>query len=236
MENLPISSGDIAVILILLLSALLAFLRGFVREVLSIAGWVGAALVTIWAFPQTTWFMRQYISIELLADVVTGVGIFVVTLIALSAVSHYIAKGVRGSAVNAVDRSLGFLFGLLRGAVLVSLAYLLVVYFYPEPDQRPAWIREARSEPWLSRGAEVLRQLVPDDRLDEGFRQIDTARDQVERGADAVQMIQEITPQLSPSRPAPAPQGMPNEDAPEDEAGYNQPQRDQMNRLIENMR
>src|SRR3546814_156119 len=58
------------------------------------------------------------------------------------------------------------LFGLVRGAVLVSLAYLLVAYFYPQPEQRPGWVRDARTEPWAARGADVLRQLVPGQTLD----------------------------------------------------------------------
>lgn len=229
MEDLPVGAGDIAVLVIVLVSALLAFVRGFVREVLSIAGWIGAALVTIWAFPRTTWFLRQYITVELLADVVTGLTIFIVTLIVFSTLSHYIAKGVRGSAVNAVDRSLGFLFGLARGAVLVSLAYLLIVYFYPQAEQQPGWVREARSQPWVERGADLLRRMVPNDALDAGLRRVDAARGRAERGAEAAQALQRLAPELSPSR---APAG--NEGAPADEAGYNRPQRDQLDRLIEN--
>lgn len=230
------SAGDIAVLVILLLSALLAFIRGFVREVLSIAGWVGAALVTIYAFPKTTWFLRQYITIELLADLLTGVAIFVVTLIVLSTISHYIAKGVRGSAVNAVDRSLGFVFGLARGAVLVCLAYLLIVYFYPTPSERPEWVREAKTQPWLERGADALREMVPASTLEAGTESLDAAREQVDQGVEAVDTLQRLTRPSDGDGPplSTQPQLPTNDGAPEDEAGYNQPQRNQLDRLIEN--
>src|SRR3546814_19087703 len=74
--------------------------------------------------------------------------------------------------------------------------------------------------------------------LDEGVRQVETARGLVEKGAEAVEMLQELTPRLNPSTALPprSDETISNEDAPNDGAGYNQQQRDQMNRAIENAR
>jgi hypothetical protein len=62
---------------------------------------------------------------------------------------------VRGSALTAVDRSLGLLFGLVRGAILVSLAYMLILWGDPN------MLRGARTTPMMARGAEILRNIAP---------------------------------------------------------------------------
>jgi len=135
-----------------------------VAEVLSIAGWLGAALVTLWTFNDARPYLRQYIEMQLLADILTGVGIFVVALVIFSTISHLIARVVKGSALSAVDRSLGFAFGVVRGAVLVCLAYLLLTWVFPE-TRRPPWLENARMLPWVQAGAEYLKTLVPQEAL-----------------------------------------------------------------------
>src|ERR1700749_3762484 len=98
---------DIVVIAVVALSALIAFLRGFVREVLTIGSWLGASLVTLYGFPLLEAKIEQMISSKLAADIVCGVVLFLVSLIVFSIISHMIARFVRGSALTAVDRSLG---------------------------------------------------------------------------------------------------------------------------------
>ena len=95
-----LAAGDIAILIILAISAFLALARGFVAEVLSIAGWLGAALVTLWTFNDARPYLRQYIEMQLLADILTGVGIFVVALVIFSTISHLIARVVKGSALS----------------------------------------------------------------------------------------------------------------------------------------
>ena len=115
METTSINPTDIAVIVILLLSALLAFARGLVREVLSVGAWVGAAFATLYLFPHVLPMVQQVVAKELLAKAVAGIGIFVVSLILLSIISHQLSKGVRGSALSAVDRSLRICFRHRQG-------------------------------------------------------------------------------------------------------------------------
>lgn len=146
---------DIIVIAVVALSALIAFLRGFVREVLTIGSWLGASLVTLYGFPLLQPKFEQWISSKLAADIVCGISLFLGSLIVFSIISHMIARFVRGSALTAVDRSLGLLFGLVRGAILVSLAYMLI--FALDPNI----LRGARTTPMMARGAEILRDLAP---------------------------------------------------------------------------
>jgi membrane protein required for colicin V production len=146
---------DIVVIAVVAISALIAFLRGFVREVLTIGSWLGASLVTLYGFPLLQPKFEQWISSKLAADIVCGISLFLGSLIIFSILSHMVARFVRGSALTAVDRSLGLLFGLVRGAILVSLAYMLI--FALDPNI----LRGARTTPMMARGAEILRDMAP---------------------------------------------------------------------------
>lgn len=146
---------DIVVIAVVAISALIAFLRGFVREVLTIGSWLGASLVTLYGFPLLQPKFEQWISSKLGADIVCGISLFLASLIVFSILSHMVARFVRGSALTAVDRSLGLLFGLVRGAILVSLAYMLI--FALDPNI----LRGARTTPMMARGAEILRDMAP---------------------------------------------------------------------------
>jgi len=192
MADWPINPVDLVVLIVMALSAILAFARGFVREVLSIGGWIGAAALSVFLLPTARPYGRQYISSELVADLVTAAVLFVAGLVIFAIVSFWLAKIVQGSALNAVDRSLGFLFGLVRGALLICLAYLLFVWVVPDPDSRPAWFYEAKSRPMVERGAEQLLQLVPEELLEDGLQRIDAARGRVEGAAEAADQLQQL--------------------------------------------
>lgn len=152
---------DLAVAAVLLVSALMAFARGFVREVLSVAAWIGAALITIYAFPYVQPLAESKISNKLTADVAGIAGTFLLSLILLSMVSHRLSRNVRDSALSAIDRSLGFAFGVARGAILVSLAYMFAIWLWTNPADQPVWLQGAKSRPALARGAQALMALVP---------------------------------------------------------------------------
>ncbi len=171
MDDLQINIADIGVVAVLLISALLAYARGFVHEVLAVAGWIGAIFATIYGFPYLKPYARDLVSIELVADLGAGVAIFVVSAAVLSLVTRGASKLMRSSAFNLLDRSLGFLFGALRGAVLVCLVYLGTVWVLSpaeeetaeDQDPRPQWLLEARSLPLIEEGSEIIKSLVPKD-------------------------------------------------------------------------
>ena len=94
-------------------------------------------------------------------SLIAGFGLFVVSLIVLTIITGSIANSVRSSALSPIDRTVGFIFGLLSGAFVVSLAYLLLDVSVQKND-RPAWLRDAKSEPYLEQGAELLRNFLPE--------------------------------------------------------------------------
>jgi membrane protein required for colicin V production len=161
MGNLNITAVDVVVAVVLLGSAGFAFLRGFVQEVLSITSWVGAVFAALYGFPHAQPFFRSQIGTTWAADAAAGATLFLVTLLVLSLLTKRVSDSVRRSALNSVDSSLGFVFGLARGAVLVSLAYMSAAWLFDGPEQQPDWLAQSRSRPWLMRGAAVLQGLAP---------------------------------------------------------------------------
>jgi len=155
-----INGLDIAVALLLLVSAAFAYFRGLVHEVLSITGWIGAAAAAIYGFPVAQPFFRQVIETKILADIAAGLGLFLVALVILSLLARAASRRVKDSALGALDRALGFLFGLVRGGLIVCIAYLIYIMVVP-PKDRPEWAVKARTAPMMGIGAQALVALLP---------------------------------------------------------------------------
>ena len=164
LESLPFNIVDAVVVILILVSGFLAFFRGFITEALAVTGWVGATIVTVVAFvpAQTlaTKYFADILSLQLLIDVGTGILLFVVSLIVFSMVLRAIARLVRGKEANPLDRALGFVFGLIRGLVLLTVVWLLITAIVPE-DRLPDDIREASTLPMIRASGEFLLQLAP---------------------------------------------------------------------------
>ena len=162
MENMPIQGTDAVILVILLISAIFGFIRGFVKETLSVAGWVGAVFLSLYLFPLLQPIAREFILNLLIADILTGAVIFILSLVILSYISHAISEKVKASSLGALDRSLGIFFGIARGVVLLGIAWLIFVQFIPEKD-RPDWVLQAKMLPLIEGSGEFVARLLPPD-------------------------------------------------------------------------
>ncbi|MDF2368082.1 CvpA family protein [Sneathiella sp.] len=162
MENMPIQGADAVILVILLISAIFGFVRGFVKETLSVAGWVGAVFLSLYLFPLLQPIAREFILNLLIADILTGAVIFILSLVILSYISHAISEKVKASSLGALDRSLGIFFGIARGAILLGIAWLIFVQFIPEKD-RPDWVLQAKMLPIIEASGEFIARLLPPD-------------------------------------------------------------------------
>lgn len=153
---------DLVVLAVLALSGLLAFMRGLVREALGIGAWVLAALIAspYGVFPHIQPYVRQQFNDPATADIVAFGGVFLVALIVLWMIAGIVGNLVRGSVLGGLDRTLGLVFGLARGAVLLAVAYVLAGIALPA-EQWPAPVQEARSLPLVHRAAVWLSDQVP---------------------------------------------------------------------------
>ena len=217
---------DLAVLGVIAVSAVFAFARGFVRETLSIVAWVGAALATLYGFTKAYAIIIRFVTTPLLADLIAGVGLFVISLIVLTILTGYLARFVHSTALSPIDRTLGLIFGLARGAVLVSLAYLLLDVSLPQND-RPGWVKQAKSEPFLAQGADMLRSVLPESLQAKSAAAIDDAQRTVERAKEAQKAMRAL------STPAAPPTAKPGQ---EQTPSYKSGDRRDMDRLIENAR
>lgn len=153
---------DLAVITVVFVSGLLALLRGFTREVLAIVSWVAAAAAAYFFHPLALPYIKPYIAKDELALVASVAAVFFVALVLVSLVTVKVSDLILDSKVGALDRTLGFLFGAVRGALLAVVAFVFYTWLVPDANQ-PDWVRNARAKPFLEAGGEKLREMLPDD-------------------------------------------------------------------------
>lgn len=156
MEGFTIIDGIVA--LVIVLSALLAYSRGFVREALAIAGWIVAGILAFIFAPQVEPLVKQVPFVgDLIADTceLSMIGafaaVFAVALIVASLITPLFSSLVQRSALGGLDQGAGFLFGVARGILLVAIAYF--VYETVASSQEVAMIDDSRS-------ARVFAQLT----------------------------------------------------------------------------
>src|SRR6188472_4747280 len=159
---MPITLLDLILLVVMLISALLAMVRGFMREVLSIASWAAAAILTLYAYPKLKPIVLQYFSNEIVASAICIGGVFLGTLLIVSIVTIKISDTILDSRVGALDRTLGFLFGLGRGLIIVVVAFLFFAWLVPDRSQ-PEWVRSAKSKVVLQNTGQWLMSMLPDD-------------------------------------------------------------------------
>jgi membrane protein required for colicin V production len=152
---------DLAVVLIVVLSVIYAITRGFVDETLSILAWAVAAFATLFLAPRLAPLLRNHFSHDWEGAAVAYLGVFLVVLIPLQFMSHRFAESVRRSEIGPIDRSLGAVFGLLRGLAIIGIAYLLFTVFVPVREQ-PHWVTDARLLPLIQKSSDVIASIVPD--------------------------------------------------------------------------
>lgn len=165
---------DLIVIGILLVSALVAFWRGFVREVLTIFSLIGAAGATYLFGPdmaQTTkgWLVDpekpdarlfDLIPYDVIGMAVGFVLVFVGVLLTLTFIAHWLSRGLHAVGLGPVDRSLGVVFGLLRGVVLVALMSV-VLHFVVSEGKREDYFADSKTYPYVSYMADLGEALMP---------------------------------------------------------------------------
>jgi len=159
---MPITLLDIALIVVMLISGLLAMVRGFMREILSIIAWILAAVATLYAYSKLLPLAKQYFNNDIVAAVVVIGGVFLLTLLVVSIVTVRISDMVLDSRVGALDRTLGFLFGLARGLVIVVVAFMFFNWLVPDKSQ-PDWVKAAKSRVVLTGTGQWLMSMLPED-------------------------------------------------------------------------
>ncbi|MEJ2375583.1 MAG: CvpA family protein [Pseudolabrys sp.] len=181
---MPITLLDVLLLVVMLISGLLAMIRGFMREILSIAAWIVAALAALAFYARLAPFVKSYVGLgDTATNIIAAAIVFLVTLIVVAVVTVRISDMVLDSRVGALDRTLGFLFGLGRGLLVVVVAFVFFVWLVPEHSQ-PTWIKDAKSRVVLQSTGQWLESLLPEN-LDATISDFRQRKRQEQEPADA---------------------------------------------------
>ena len=161
-----LTTVDYVVLGILAVSGMIAWHRGFLKETLTVSAWLVASLAAVFFWPITKPFARAFVEPKLLADILALVGVFFMLLIPVSFVSFRLSEMVRGTRAGPLDKSMGFVFGLGRGLLVVGLGYMVYSSLAP-PKTHPVWLREARLLPVIKGTADVIRSLGGKNKADD---------------------------------------------------------------------
>jgi membrane protein required for colicin V production len=215
MSALGVTYVDPIVVIVIVVSAIYATYRGFVSETLSIFAWAAAAFATLFLGPKIAPYARGLVSPPFLGQLIGYAAVFLVVLIPLSFVSYRFSERVKNSPVGTLDRSLGAMFGIVRGLAIIGLAYIAFT-FMVSVSKQPAWLTDAKLLPVIQGSAQVLLSLVPDQHLG-------TAK--AEQAQPAAKNAAIPTPQPKPAAaPAPKKRG---------QKAYGAKERRELDRLIE---
>ncbi len=158
--NLSVTFIDCLIVLIIVVSAGYAGWRGLIWETLTIFAWASAALASLYLGPYITPLTRSLVSQSWLASLLAYASVFMAVFIPLAFMSHRFSQGVKNSPIGPLDRAAGVAFGVVRGLVIVALAYMAFTYFVPIRNH-PRWITEAKLLPVVQSTADVLLTVVP---------------------------------------------------------------------------
>jgi membrane protein required for colicin V production len=153
---------DLGVLGVVFVSALLSMMRGFTREVLAIGSWAAAAAAAYYFYPQVLPHLEPYIHKPTVAQAVAAAIVFFVTLVVVSLFTVRISDAILDSKIGALDRSLGFVFGAVRGFLLAVVAFAIFNWLVGD-KQAPDWVKTAKTRPALVETADRVIAMLPED-------------------------------------------------------------------------
>ena len=193
---------DAVVAAVIILSAILAWSRGFVRESLAILGWIGAAILAflfaatvrpmIAQLPVLDRFLGDSCELATIAGFAV---VFALALVVFSIITPLFSSVVQRSALGGVDQGMGFLFGVARGILLVAIAF--IVYDRVMTSQQVPMVENSRSAQVFERMRGQMDEQIPDD----APSWIVSRYEQMVRGCGAT--AETVDPNATPTAPVP---------------------------------
>ncbi|MFM9890942.1 MAG: CvpA family protein [Rickettsiales bacterium] len=157
-----INQLDLGVLVVLGLSGLLSFFRGFVREVLSLGAWLGASIITLYTFPRVTEMIEPHIQSKAAAGGIAALGVFIFALIIISMLTGLLVKFLKPSKeIGVLDNIVGLGFGIARGALLMAVAFYAMALVMKKDDY-PDWVKQSTSAPYIEKLAHWVASVAPD--------------------------------------------------------------------------
>ncbi|GJL85486.1 MAG: colicin V biosynthesis protein [Micavibrio sp.] len=225
---------DILALVVMLISAVISFLRGFIREILTILGTVGALAAAYFGGPHFTPIVHGWLGVlpdeqpkklfgmlpyDLLGTILAYGGIFIVVIIVLSIISHILAETAKSLGLGAVDRTLGVIFGFARGLVLLGLLYL-PVHLMVAPETKQEWFEGSKTHFYIEKTAGLMSQFLPESTVDDIEEKVEDGAASTREKLENMNILQKEGAQQIEGEKKNAP-------------GYTEEFRDNMDRLFE---
>jgi len=153
---------DYVIITIILVSMLIALWRGFVKEALSLAGWIVAVVIGLaYMQPLSNILQEKLSSLPPSINSLLAFSILLIlTLIVSGLINNLVSKLVEKTGLTGTDRSIGMLFGIARGIVLVGILVLLAGFTAVPQDP---WWKQSLLISHFQQIADILAGFLPDD-------------------------------------------------------------------------
>ena len=238
---MQLNNLDIVILIVVGISALIALSRGLVKEVLSIIGWVLATLAVIYLLPVLMPFAKQYISSGILAGVTTALCILILFFVVWIYATAGVVGKIRSSKLSGLDRMLGLFFGIVRAMLLVVLFYILISWMIPV-DKQSDILTKSKYFQLAGSFAKPLEDMIPEETLkiikektkkggEENEKAIAKKEQEEKSDNDADELFEKLAqPQIKKAVKEKA-----KTQIKESFEGYKESERDNLDRLIENV-
>ena len=181
---------DIVVAAVVIISAIISFFRGFIREVLTIAGVVAGFFAAIFFGPKLSPVFDKWLDVDLeaeeidklfgivpmniVSDVLAYAAIFIFVVIIVSVISHFTSGAAKAMGLGPIDRTLGVVFGIIRSVLLLSLLYL-PFHLLMEPDTKQEYFSDSKTHYYIEKTSVMLAKFLPSsDEIEDGLEEKET--------------------------------------------------------------
>ena len=154
------SALDYGLLTVVLFSGFMAVLRGFVREMVGLIGWISAYMVAARFSNPLAGYLGHWIQHPAVVHALSVFILFILTLVLFFGFGRVLKLVVDQAGLSITDRFFGLCFGLTRGVLILMIGCLLFQYFYQE-QQPPTWISSSLFYPYLIQGADEITQRIP---------------------------------------------------------------------------
>ena len=153
---------DLIVFFVIAVSALIAFLRGLMREVMSLGAWFAASAITVYAFEDVSAAVEPMVGSQTVAGGIAGLGTFITALLAISIINMFLLRCLKPrSEIGIIDNTLGLLFGVARGVLILALGYYVMSIMMCERDF-PEWVQTSLTKDFVRSSAAMVAEAAPD--------------------------------------------------------------------------
>ena len=233
MQNL--NNLDVIILIVVAISALIALSRGLVKEVLSIIGWILATMAVIYILPVVMPFAKGYISNGYVAGVVSSLFILILFFILWIYATAGVVSKIRTSKLNGMDRMLGLFFGIARAFLLVVLFYILVSWMIPA-DRQSETLTKSKYFQLAGKFAQPLEEMIPEETIKLIKEKTKTSDEQkTEEEKDEKSEVDALFEKLAQPKVKKEVKEKNKQVIKENFGGYKESERDNLDRLIENM-